>query len=161
MVRHMNHIMKVGNLSICNLPPVKDILPYYVNRIECKLEASYINSSLSNQRNFDINTWFGKEMFRNVQKIEWVKSMVWKGNVQKIVDPSLQGNFDINTAWKVVELAMSCVHNKSIKRPTMNDVVMELDNCLTLENGFHGTRANDLNVNMSLNLESMRDPNLR
>ncbi|GJZ97550.1 leucine-rich repeat transmembrane protein kinase protein [Tanacetum coccineum] len=64
-------------------------------------------------------------------------------------------------SWKVVELAMSCVHSKSIKRPTMNDVVTDLNSCLTLEYGFHGARANDLNEHMSLNLESMRDPNLR
>ncbi|GKA28898.1 leucine-rich repeat transmembrane protein kinase protein [Tanacetum coccineum] len=93
--------------------------------------------------------------------VSWVKSIVAEGNVEKVIDPRLQGDFDISTAWKVVELAMTCVHSKSVKRPTMNDVVTDLKSSLTLENGFHGARANDPNEDMSLNLESMRDPNLR
>ncbi|GKA22282.1 leucine-rich repeat transmembrane protein kinase protein [Tanacetum coccineum] len=38
----------------------------------------------------------------------------------------LHGDFNINTAWKVVELAITCVDIISSKRPTMNDVVTDL-----------------------------------
>ncbi|KAJ0646326.1 putative transferase, protein kinase RLK-Pelle-LRR-I-1 family [Helianthus annuus] len=87
--------------------------------------------------------------------VNWVKSMVEKGSVENIIDPRLYGDFDVNTAWKMVELAMACVDMSSVKRPTMNDVVMELQTCLK------GAKPNNLNHSMSLSLESMSGPNLR
>ncbi|KAI3744133.1 hypothetical protein L1987_57209 [Smallanthus sonchifolius] len=90
--------------------------------------------------------------------VNWVKSMVEKGSIEIIVDPRLQGDFEVNTAWKMVELAMTCVDSTSVKRPTMNDVVMDLKNCLEAEKG---AKPNNLNQNMSLSLESMSGPNLR
>ncbi|GJY68525.1 leucine-rich repeat transmembrane protein kinase protein, partial [Tanacetum coccineum] len=65
--------------------------------------------------------------------IDWVKSTVAEGHVEHIIDPKLQGDFNRDTAWKVVELAIACVSDSSIKRPTMNDVVMELKYCLNAE----------------------------
>ncbi|PWA70162.1 leucine-rich repeat transmembrane protein kinase protein [Artemisia annua] len=91
----------------------------------------------------------------------WVKSMVEQGNVEKIIDPRLQGDFDTNAAWKVLELALTCVDHTSARRPTMNDVVMDLKNCLKAEIGVHGSKLNIPDRLMSLNLESMMGPNLR
>nr|GEY02594.1 leucine-rich repeat transmembrane protein kinase protein [Tanacetum cinerariifolium] len=62
--------------------------------------------------------------------VNWVKSMLAAGNVENIIDPRLHGDFNINTAWKVVELAITCVDIISSKRPTMNDVVTDLKICL-------------------------------
>ncbi|MFS8027753.1 putative transferase, protein kinase RLK-Pelle-LRR-I-1 family [Helianthus anomalus] len=87
--------------------------------------------------------------------VNGVKSMVEKGSVENIIDPRLYGDFDVNTAWKMVELAMAYVDMSSVKRPTMNDVVMELQICLK------GAKPNNLNHSMSLSLESMSGPNLR
>nr|GFA45308.1 leucine-rich repeat transmembrane protein kinase protein [Tanacetum cinerariifolium] len=69
----------------------------------------------------------------NINIINWVKSTIAEGHVEHIIDPKLQGNFNRDTAWKVVELAIACVSYSSIKRPTMNDVVMELKYCLQAE----------------------------
>ncbi|KAI3684215.1 hypothetical protein L6452_33436 [Arctium lappa] len=93
--------------------------------------------------------------------INWVESMVAKGSVENIIDHRLHGLFDINTAWKVVELAMTCVVRTSVERPTMNDVVTDLKNCLKTEKARRGAKPNNLNAQMSLSLESMRGPNLR
>lgn len=64
---------------------------------------------------------------------QWVSFMLAKGDINNVVDPSLQGNFDINSVWKAVELAMACVSHTSAKRPTMTQVVMELNECLAIE----------------------------
>ncbi|PWA87672.1 leucine-rich repeat transmembrane protein kinase protein [Artemisia annua] len=93
--------------------------------------------------------------------VTWVKSAVAEGNVEKIIDPRLQGDFDINTAWKVVELAITCVDSISSKRPTMNDVVTDLKSCLKEDEGFHGAKPNKLDRHTDLSLESMQGPNLR
>ncbi|PWA63526.1 leucine-rich repeat transmembrane protein kinase protein [Artemisia annua] len=87
--------------------------------------------------------------------IDWVKSTVAEGHVEHIIDPKLQENFNRDTAWKVVELAMACVSYESIKRPTMNDVVMELKNCLQAQQTH---RCIPDNESLSLNLESMSEP---
>ncbi|KAI3763360.1 hypothetical protein L1987_53817 [Smallanthus sonchifolius] len=78
----------------------------------------------------------------------WVKSSVEEGNVENIIDSRLE------TAWRVVEIAIACVSPTSIKRPTMNDVVIDLKQCVEVEK----IRQSE---SMSLNLESVSDPNPR
>ena len=64
---------------------------------------------------------------------QWVCSLLAKGEIKRIVDPSLEGDFEINSAWKIVELALGCATRKSTDRPTMSEVVMELKECLKKE----------------------------
>ncbi|KAJ4717972.1 protein kinase family protein [Melia azedarach] len=81
-----------------------------------------------------------------------VSFMLAKGDIKNIVDPRLRGDFDINTVWRAVEIAMACVSPTSTKRPTMNQVVIELNDCLTK---VHETALNDSNgLVMDLNLQS-------
>ncbi|KAI3763347.1 hypothetical protein L1987_53801 [Smallanthus sonchifolius] len=89
-----------------------------------------------------------------INVINWVKSSIEEGNVETIIDARLEGRFDINTAWTVVETAIACVSPTSIKRPTMNDVVMDLKHCVQAEK----TRQTG---SVSFNLESVSDPNPR
>ena len=56
--------------------------------------------------------------------------MLEKGLINGIVDPRLQGNFHVNSAWKAVEIALNCVSLNSAERPTMSQVVGELKGCL-------------------------------
>ncbi|KAL5581638.1 hypothetical protein UlMin_014081 [Ulmus minor] len=65
--------------------------------------------------------------------VQWVSSMLRRGQIKDIVDPRLQGDFNTNSAWKVVEIAMACVSAISARRPTMINIVMELKECLALE----------------------------
>ncbi|KAF8080475.1 hypothetical protein N665_0940s0011, partial [Sinapis alba] len=65
---------------------------------------------------------------------EWVGFMLTKGDIRSIIDPKLMGDYDTNGAWKVVELALSCVNPSSNRRPTMAHVVVELNECVALEN---------------------------
>ncbi|XP_023633181.1 probable LRR receptor-like serine/threonine-protein kinase At1g51880 isoform X3 [Capsella rubella] len=65
---------------------------------------------------------------------EWVGFMLTKGDIKSIVDPKLMGEYDTNGAWKIVELALGCVNPSSNRRPTMAHVVMELNECVALEN---------------------------
>ncbi|MCH79567.1 leucine-rich repeat receptor-like protein kinase, partial [Trifolium medium] len=61
--------------------------------------------------------------------IQWIGSMLVERDVKDIVDPRLQGEFDINNATKALDIAMACVAQTSINRPTMRHVVMELKQC--------------------------------
>ncbi|XP_068303430.1 LRR receptor-like serine/threonine-protein kinase IOS1 [Pyrus communis] len=64
---------------------------------------------------------------------QWVSSMLARGDIKTILDPRLRGDYEINSAWKAVELAMNCVSNTSNKRPNMSEVVRGLKDCLEVE----------------------------
>nr|GEU53188.1 leucine-rich repeat transmembrane protein kinase protein [Tanacetum cinerariifolium] len=96
----------------------------------------------------------------NIQIIRWVNLMLADGNVKIIVDPRLIGDFDINSAWKLVELAMACVDQIPSKRPTMYQVATELNDCFVMERARQETEPKKLFL-MSLNLDSTYGPNPR
>ncbi|CAA7403962.1 unnamed protein product [Spirodela intermedia] len=64
--------------------------------------------------------------------VRWVHSLVQSGDIINIIDSRLQGYFDINRAWKIIEVAMSCTSTTSEERMTMSEVVMELKQCLNI-----------------------------
>lgn len=73
--------------------------------------------------------------YDNTHIVEWVRGPILsRADVRDIVDPSLEGNFNTNSVWKAVEIAMACVGSKSIERPSMNDVVVDLKQCLEMAN---------------------------
>ncbi|KAK8559874.1 hypothetical protein V6N13_016607 [Hibiscus sabdariffa] len=59
--------------------------------------------------------------------------MLSNGDIENIVDPRLKGDFEINSVWKAIEVAMACLSPASAKRPSMNHVVTELGECLLAE----------------------------
>ncbi|KAK0596807.1 hypothetical protein LWI29_019249 [Acer saccharum] len=70
----------------------------------------------------------------NIHITRWViDDKLGNGDITKIVYPILEGDFETNSAWKAVELALACASHVSSKRPAMNDVVMELKECLAME----------------------------
>ncbi|KAK8608410.1 hypothetical protein V6N13_023834 [Hibiscus sabdariffa] len=66
----------------------------------------------------------------NIHITEWVRPMIEKGDIRMIVDPRLENEFDVNAAWKAVEIAMSCALQASKQRPDMSHVLAELKECL-------------------------------
>ncbi|CAH8361698.1 unnamed protein product [Eruca vesicaria subsp. sativa] len=74
--------------------------------------------------------------------VEWVGLMLTKGDIQNIMDPKLFGDYDSNSVWRAVELAMSCLNPSSARRPTMSQVVTKLNECLAYENSRGGTSQN-------------------
>ncbi|CAA6667510.1 unnamed protein product [Spirodela intermedia] len=66
----------------------------------------------------------GQPLYQNSMEkthiVKWIHSKV----------KMLQGDFDINMAWKVVEIAMSCTSTTLEERMTMTDVMVQLKECL-------------------------------
>uniref|UniRef100_A0A0A0K789 Protein kinase domain-containing protein n=1 Tax=Cucumis sativus TaxID=3659 RepID=A0A0A0K789_CUCSA len=65
--------------------------------------------------------------------VKWVHAMVSQGDIKNIVDPRIRGAYESNSVWKAAELALACVSVDSNQRPTMNQVVIELKDCLSME----------------------------
>ncbi|XP_027344323.1 LRR receptor-like serine/threonine-protein kinase IOS1 [Abrus precatorius] len=73
---------------------------------------------------------------RNQEKThitKWVSSLITTGDIKGIVDSRLEGDFDINSAWKAVEIAMACVSLNPNERPIISVVVAELKESLATE----------------------------
>ncbi|GMN67980.1 hypothetical protein TIFTF001_037039 [Ficus carica] len=95
----------------------------------------------------------------------WVQSMVANGDIKGIVDPRLQGDFDINSVWKAVEIAMASLSPTAAKRPNMSQVVIELRECLASEltrrNNSHVTDSTDSYEDLPLNTTTRFSPMAR
>lgn len=68
-----------------------------------------------------------------VSIIHFVEPFLETGELGGIVDPLLQGDYSSDSAWKFVEVAMSCVRERGFNRPAMNQIVSELQQCLAAE----------------------------
>lgn len=65
---------------------------------------------------------------------ERIGTMLTRGDIRTIMDPSLHDEYDSGSVWKALELAMSCVDPSPIARPDMSHVVHEIKECIKSEN---------------------------
>jgi serine/threonine protein kinase len=72
---------------------------------------------------------------------QWVNRKLSRGDIESIVDPRMNREYDINSVWKVTELACKCTEDSYAYRPTMNIVVTELKESLDLVILTEGTRG--------------------
>ncbi|KAJ4829905.1 hypothetical protein Tsubulata_025134 [Turnera subulata] len=70
-----------------------------------------------------------KDNETNGHIIDWVRSVIEMGDIKSIIDPKLHGSYDVNSGWRVIELALSCVSTSPADRPSMYQVVAELNEC--------------------------------
>ncbi|KAF2931738.1 hypothetical protein DAI22_05g233300 [Oryza sativa Japonica Group] len=88
----------------------------------------------------------------NTSIIQWVQQHLARGNIEDVVDARMHGDHDINSVWKVVDIALKCTMQESIHRPTMTGVVAMLQECIELENRhLKDYAANSENHNSSYN----------
>lgn len=87
---------------------------------------------------------------------EWVSKVIEKGLINHVVDPRLQGKFNLNSAWKIVEIAIRCVSLSSADRPNMGEVVGELKVCLQMTQSTEDMKRGlrELNETIPLNLNT-------
>ncbi|XP_019086207.1 PREDICTED: probable LRR receptor-like serine/threonine-protein kinase At4g29180 [Camelina sativa] len=69
----------------------------------------------------------------NISVVDYIWPFFEARELDGIVDPLLRGDFSEDSAWKFVEVAMSCVRERGTNRPTMNQIVTELKQCLAAE----------------------------
>uniref|UniRef100_A0A1J3FSR6 non-specific serine/threonine protein kinase n=2 Tax=Noccaea caerulescens TaxID=107243 RepID=A0A1J3FSR6_NOCCA len=83
-----------------------------------------------------------------------VGSKLNRGDINGIMDPNLGGVYDTNSAWRALELAMSCADPHSANRPTMSHVIIELKECLACENSriseSRGFESQEMSVDTSV-----------
>ncbi|XP_078149611.1 putative LRR receptor-like protein kinase At1g51890 [Carex rostrata] len=70
--------------------------------------------------------------------VQWVRQKLSGGDIESIVDTRMQDKYDINSVWKVTELASRCTEPTSSQRPTMSAVVAELKESMDFEMSMEG-----------------------
>lgn len=66
--------------------------------------------------------------------VEWAKPYIREQKIEEIVDPNLKGMYHAEAMWRVVEVALACIENYSDYRPSMANIVRELEDALIIEN---------------------------
>ncbi|KAI5003271.1 hypothetical protein ZWY2020_030431, partial [Hordeum vulgare] len=56
----------------------------------------------------------------------WVRQKIAKGSIHDVVDKRLLDQYDASSLQSVVDLALNCIENAAIDRPTMTEVVARL-----------------------------------
>ncbi|CAH2079809.1 unnamed protein product [Thlaspi arvense] len=74
--------------------------------------------------------------------VRWVKSNYKRGTVDRIVDEDLKADITLISLEKFCEIAVRCVQDRGIERPSMNDVVWGLEFALQLHET--GKKNNDV-----------------
>ncbi|XP_057738851.1 probable LRR receptor-like serine/threonine-protein kinase At1g67720 isoform X2 [Arachis stenosperma] len=74
---------------------------------------------------------YGPEM--NI--VHWARSLIQKGDVVSIMDPSLVGNVKTESVWRVAEIAMQCVEQHGFSRPRMQEVILAIQDASRIEKG--------------------------
>ncbi|CAN7134681.1 unnamed protein product [Brassica rapa subsp. narinosa] len=67
---------------------------------------------------------------KRVHVSDWVISILKSTNdVSNVVDAKMRGDFDANSVWKIVELALASVSQNIVDRPNMQQIVRGLKEC--------------------------------
>ncbi|KAL7170047.1 hypothetical protein ACSBR2_034989 [Camellia fascicularis] len=79
---------------------------------------------------------------RNI--VQWAKLHIENGNIQGIIDLSL-GEYDIQSMWKIAEKALMCVQPHGSMRPSMSEVIKEIQDAILIERGAKAAREGNSN----------------
>ncbi|KAL1208519.1 Receptor-like protein kinase [Cardamine amara subsp. amara] len=90
---------------------------------------------------------------------QWVGFKVNRGDIVEIMDPNLCKDYDSNSAWRALELAMSCANPSSSKRPFMSQVINDLKECIVCENSRisknRGLESEEMNISFDTSVVPM------
>ncbi|KAL0555514.1 hypothetical protein IC582_009462 [Cucumis melo] len=95
---------------------------------------------------------------RNI--VQWAKLHIESGDIQGIIDPSLRNEYDIQSMWKIAEKALMCVQPHGHLRPSISEVLKEIQDSILIEREANATRegnSDDMSRNSvhSLNMGSL------
>ncbi|KAL9331937.1 hypothetical protein ACSQ67_001547 [Phaseolus vulgaris] len=96
---------------------------------------------------------------RNI--VQWAKLHIESGDIQGIIDPLLHNEYDLQSMWKIAEKALMCVQPHGHMRPSISEVLKEVQDAISIERQAEALRegnSDDLSKNSfhsSLNMGSI------
>ncbi|KAK4485722.1 hypothetical protein RD792_008368 [Penstemon davidsonii] len=67
--------------------------------------------------------------------VHWARSLIRKGDVISIIDPTLAGSVKIESIWRIAEVAIQCVEQHGSCRPRMQEIIMAIQDATRIEKG--------------------------
>lgn len=83
------------------------------------------------------------------------------GDIQGIIDPTLQNDCDLQSMWKIAEKALMCVQPHGHLRPSISEVLKEIQDAISIEREVKTVREGNSDemsrqsAHSSMNLGSM------
>ncbi|KAL3717248.1 hypothetical protein ACJRO7_008780 [Eucalyptus globulus] len=65
--------------------------------------------------------------------VQWARPHIESGDIQVIIDPKLHEDYDIQSMWKIAEKALMCVQPNRHMRPSIWEVLKEIQDALLIE----------------------------
>ncbi|XP_020238108.1 probable LRR receptor-like serine/threonine-protein kinase At1g67720 isoform X2 [Cajanus cajan] len=91
---------------------------------------------------------------RNI--VQWAKLHIENGDIQGIIDPVLQNNYDLQSMWKIAEKALMCVQPHGHMRPPISEVLKEIQDAIAIEREAKGNSDEPRDsFHSSINMGSM------
>lgn len=84
-----------------------------------------------------------------VNLAEWAMQWKRKGLLEKIIDPVLIGSINLESMKKYAEAAEKCLAEYGVDRPTMGDVLWNLEYALQLQEASAQGKADDENKELA------------
>ncbi|KAI9086267.1 hypothetical protein K1719_031721 [Acacia pycnantha] len=96
---------------------------------------------------------------RNI--VQWAKMHIESGDIQGIIDPALRNEYDLQSMWKIAEKALMCVQPHGHLRPSISEVLKEIQDAISIEREPETVREGNSDemsrqsVHSSMNMGSM------
>ncbi|KAK7396544.1 hypothetical protein VNO78_17625 [Psophocarpus tetragonolobus] len=96
---------------------------------------------------------------RNI--VQWAKLHIESGDIQGIIDPLLRNDYDLQSMWKIAEKALMCVQPHGHMRPSISEVLKEIQDAISIERQVEAVRegkSDEMSKNSfhsSMNMGSM------
>ncbi|PIN09538.1 Serine/threonine protein kinase [Handroanthus impetiginosus] len=68
--------------------------------------------------------------------VHWARSLIRKGDVNSIIDPTLMGTVKVESIWRIAEVAIQCVEQHSFSRPRMQEIILAIQDAIKIEKGM-------------------------
>ncbi|KAK7267605.1 hypothetical protein RIF29_20283 [Crotalaria pallida] len=92
---------------------------------------------------------------RNI--VQWAKLHIESGDIQGIIDPALRSNYDLQSMWKIAEKALMCVQPHGHMRPSISEVLKEIQDAISIEreSGGNSDEFSRNSIHSSIHMGSM------
>ncbi|KAJ0432067.1 putative protein kinase RLK-Pelle-LRR-I-1 family [Helianthus annuus] len=70
--------------------------------------------------------------------VHWARSLIRKGDVVSIIDPTIAHDVKIESVWRIAEVAIQCVDQHGSSRPKMQEIILAIQDAIKIEKGNDG-----------------------
>lgn len=69
----------------------------------------------------------------HIHVMQYVGEYLEKGEITSVIDEQMEGDFNLDSVCKAIEISVACTRAMSTQRVTMSEVLMGLKECLEME----------------------------